>query len=67
MKCTSCGCPGAYQLLRGIVCWNRNCRNYHTDIVSGSEFSSDGALVNGDSKNELEQFLQDHDEEFTFD
>lgn len=57
MKCTACGCPGAYQLLIGTYCWNRNCRNFHQDVVSGSDFSEDGETVNGDSVAELKEFL----------
>jgi hypothetical protein len=57
MKCTACGCPGAYQLLRQVVCWNQDCRNYHSDVVSGSDFSKDNKFVNGDSIEELKEFL----------
>lgn len=57
MKCTACGCPGAYALLRGVICWNRDCRNYHSDVVSGSDFSKNGEIVNGDPVEELKRFL----------
>lgn len=57
MKCTACGCPGAYTLLVGVVCWNRDCRNFHQDVVSGSDFSADGLMVNGDPIEELHEFL----------
>ena len=57
MKCTTCGCPGAYSLLRSVICWNRDCRNFHTDVVSGSDFSTDGKRVNGDSTTELKEFI----------
>jgi len=57
MKCTACGCPGAYELLRGVICWNRSCRNYHLDVITGSEFSEDGKRVNGDCIEKLRKFL----------
>jgi hypothetical protein len=62
MKCSACGCPGAYALLRGVICWNRKCRNYHSDVVEGSEFSKGGELVNGDPVSDLKKFLNDDDE-----
>lgn len=62
MKCSACGCPGAYALLCGLLCWNRQCRNWDSAIVSGSDFSQED-LVNGDSKEELEAFLDDVDDE----
>jgi len=57
MNCTACGCPGAYELLRGVLCWNRKCRNFHSDVIVGSDFSKNGVLVNGDSVEELKKFL----------
>ena len=57
MRCTTCGCPGAYQLLRDLLCWYRSCRNFHTDVIEGSDFSTDGKTVNGDSVEELKKFL----------
>jgi len=57
MKCSACGCPGAYQLLRDIVCWNRSCRNFHTDVIEGSDFSDDGRLVNNDPVDAVKKFL----------
>lgn len=57
MKCTTCGCPGAYAFLRAIMCWNRDCRNFHSDVVSGSNFSDSDESVNGDSVEELKEFL----------
>ena len=57
MQCTACRCPGAYQLLRDVLCWNRSCRNFHTDVIDGSEFSVNGKTVNGDSIEELKRFL----------
>ncbi len=62
MKCSACGCPSAYALLRGLLCWNRQCRNWDSDIVSGSDFSQED-LVNGDSKEELKEFLNAVDDE----
>jgi len=59
MHCSACGCPGAYQLLRGVICWNRSCRNFHTDVIDGSDFSEDGKTVNGDRVDELKTFLDD--------
>ena len=64
MKCTTCGCPGAYALLRGVLCWNRSCRNFHTDVINGSNFSKDGKTVNGDSVEELKGFLNKLGERF---
>lgn len=58
MRCTACGCPGAYQLLRGVLCWNRSCRNFHADVINGSAFSKDGKTVNGDPVEELKKFLE---------
>jgi hypothetical protein len=57
MKCSACECPGAYQLLRGVVCWNRSCRNFHTDVIDGSDFSHDGKLVNNDLVEDVRSFL----------
>jgi len=57
MRCTTCGCPGSYQLLRDVLCWNRSCRNFHTDVIDGSVFSTNGKTVNGDSIEELKRFL----------
>jgi hypothetical protein len=59
MKCTACGCPGAYSLLTGVLCWSRACRNFHQDVVSGSDFSLDGKRINGDPIEELHAFLGD--------
>jgi len=56
MNCSACGCPGGYKLLRGLLCWNRQCRNWHSDIIEGSDFSQSG-LVNGDSVDEVNKFL----------
>lgn len=63
MKCTACGCPGAYQLFSGVVCWNPDCRNYHHDIVSDSVYSADGTYVNGDLVDDLKKFVHSDDEE----
>lgn len=62
MKCTACGCPGAYELLRYVYCWNRSCRNFSQDIVSGSVFNGDDGTVNGDPKLELQLFLESVEE-----
>jgi len=63
MKCSACQCPGAYELFRGVLCWNRSCRNFHTDVIDGSDFDAHGKTVNGDSVEELKQFFKDIGEE----
>jgi len=63
MNCTACGCPGAYELLRKLICWNRDCRNFHSDVVSGSNFSADGKRVNGDLVEDLKKFVNLTDDE----
>ena len=62
MNCTACGCPGSYALLRGVLCWNRACRNFHSDVIAGSDFSKDGTKVNGDSLEALKRFLDMDDD-----
>lgn len=57
VNCSACGCPSAYVLLNGLLCWNRSCRNFHADVIDGSNFSKDGKTVNGDSVEELKKFL----------
>lgn len=57
MTCRACGCPGAYTLFVGAVCWNRKCRHFHQDVVSGSDFSADGQYVNGDPIEDVKAFL----------
>lgn len=49
-------------LLRGILCWNRACRNFHKDVITGSDFSKDGNSVNNDPTEELRKFLDEIDE-----
>jgi len=60
MKCTACGCPGAYELLRGVICWNRSCRNFHKDVIDGSVYDDAKSLVNGDEVADLKRFLKEH-------
>jgi hypothetical protein len=59
MRCSACGCPGAYALLRGVVCWSRQCRNFHQDVIEGSDWSTDNKRVNGDQVEDVKKFIND--------
>ena len=63
MRCTSCGCPGAYTTFNSISCWNPDCRNFNHDIVSCSEWNGSASVVNGDRVEDVKFFLMGDNED----